>query len=199
MQTETKFFFKHDTEIRDGYNYTAQPKIALILVEIVCSLICMHQGAALTMWRIEIGFKCMFTLYFSFQINDSTYSGYRKPWCWAHILQDKTFKLCPHQKQSRLLHKLKNFNSSGKFARGVVTQANQWRAYWHVRLYQKIEGSIIMFVFMRVRVTRCKHLLHFWCAHTFRLCCTMSPPPWSVSHLVLLSSHDQRTMSVWAY
>jgi len=39
---KTKFFF--DTELRDGYNYTAQPKIAFILRDI-----CIHQGATFKM------------------------------------------------------------------------------------------------------------------------------------------------------
>jgi len=41
VQIETQFFFNHDTELRDGYNYTAQPKTAFILRDI-----CMYQGAA---------------------------------------------------------------------------------------------------------------------------------------------------------
>jgi len=39
VQIRPTFFF--DTEVRDGYNYTAQPKISFILRDI-----CIHQGAA---------------------------------------------------------------------------------------------------------------------------------------------------------
>lgn len=56
-EIETTFFIKHDTELRDDYNYKAQPKIGLILEIIVCYLICMHQRAALKMWGIEVPLK----------------------------------------------------------------------------------------------------------------------------------------------
>jgi len=56
-QKETKFFFKHDTELRDGYNYTAQPKIAFILGDI-----CMLQGAAFKMQGIGIAFEFAFAV-----------------------------------------------------------------------------------------------------------------------------------------
>jgi len=70
MQIETNFFFKHDTELRDGNNYTTQPKIVFILGDI-----CMHQGGVFKMQGIEIAFECVLAFYFRF--HNCTYSVIR--------------------------------------------------------------------------------------------------------------------------
>jgi len=74
VQIETKFSFKHSTELRD--NYTAQPKIAFILGDI-----CMHPGAAFKMQGFEITFECALAFYFRFQFRDRAYSVNREQWC----------------------------------------------------------------------------------------------------------------------
>jgi len=76
VQIEIKFFFKHDTELRDGYNYTAQPKIAFISGDI-----CMYQGAAFKMRCIEIAFECALAFYFRFRFCNRTLSVNREWWC----------------------------------------------------------------------------------------------------------------------
>ncbi len=50
-------------------------------------------------------------------------------------LDDATATNVRYSPQLHLPHKLRDFNSSRKFAWSFVSQANKWRAYWHVFYY----------------------------------------------------------------
>ncbi len=75
-------------------------------------------------------------------------------------------RVCRKSPQSCLSWELKHFNASRTFAWRVVTQANQWRAYWYVWLYQKMFfysfNFLLYFIAINLkRVTQCKYSLYF--------------------------------------